>query len=130
MVFSGWRAALWLLAALLIVGLVLTAVFWIALLLAVLAAVAWFNLLLLPSVAARLRTPELVLAIALLPVLAAGGLASAGLSGVVAGCSVWVVGVALPRAVMWRLRRRLGHKAGIGLRRLRAVRVIDSGFGS
>jgi hypothetical protein len=129
MVFSGWRALLWLLAALLLVSLLLVAVFWIGVLLAVVAAVGWFNLLLLPRLAVRVRIPELVLAVALLPVLAAGGMALAGLSGVVAGCSVWVIGVALPRVALWRLRRRLWKQVGSGTQ-LGRVRVIDAEFSS
>jgi hypothetical protein len=115
-----------LVVALLLVGLLLAAVFWIGVLLAVLAAVGWFNLLLLPGLAARLRIPALVLAMGLLPVLAAGGLALAGISGVIAGCSVWAIGVTLPRAIVWRLRRR----RQLGGMRLRRVRVIDAGFSS
>jgi hypothetical protein len=127
MVFSGWRAALWLVAALLVLSLILAAVFWIGVLLGVLAAVGWFNLLLLPRLSIHLRIPELVLAVGLLPVLAVGGMLLAGVGGVVAGCSVWVLGVALPRAVLWRLRRRLWHGRSGGLQ-LRRVRVIDVGI--
>ncbi len=125
MVFSGWRAAVWFVAALLVVSLLLAAVFWIGVVLAVLAAVGWFNLLLLPRLAARFRMSELLLAMGLLPLLAAGGLAMAGVSGVVAGCSVWAVGVALPRAILWRLRRRYWQGVGTGVT-LRRVRVIDA----
>jgi hypothetical protein len=129
MVFSGWRAVLLVLAALLLVSLLLVAVFWIGVLLAVLAAVGWFNLLLLPRLAVRLRVPAVALAIGLLPLLGGGGLALAGLSGVVAGCSVWAIGVALPRVVLWRLRRRIRHGVGGGTQ-LRRVRVIDAEFSS
>jgi hypothetical protein len=129
MVFSGWRAVLWLLAALLLVSVLLAAVFWIGVLLAVLAAIVWLNLILLPRVAARFRAPELVLAVALLPVLAAGGMALDGVGGVVVGSAGWAIGVALPRVVLWRLRRRLGQGAGSGTG-LRRVRVIDARFTS
>jgi hypothetical protein len=127
MVFSGWRAVVWLLAAVLLVGLLLAAVFWIGVLLAVAAVVGWVNLVLLPRVAGRVRLPQLVLAMALLPLLAAGGMALAGLSGVVAGGFIWAIGVALPRAVLWRVRRRLGRRVdgGTGLRR---VRMIDAEY--
>ena len=129
MVFSGWRAVVWLVAALLLVSILVTVVFWIGVLLAVLAAIVGLNLILLPRLAARFRTPELVLAVGLLPVLAGGGLALDGVSGVVAGCAGWAIGVALPRAVLWRLRRRLGPRAGGGTG-LRRVRVIDARFTS
>jgi hypothetical protein len=124
MLFSGWRALVWLLAALLVVGLLLTVIFWVGVLLAVLAVVGWFNLLLLPRVAQRLRTNELVLASVLLPLLGAGGFTVAGLNGLIAGSIVWVLGVALPRGLMWRMRRRLAR----GGTQLRRMRVIDSGF--
>src|SRR5260370_40850033 len=118
MIFSGWRAVVWLLVAVLIAGLLLTVVFWVGVLLAALAVVAWFNLLVLPNVAARLRTPERLLAIALLPLLAAGGLLLGGLSGLAASSAIWAIGVALPRVALWRLRRRLRQstRAGTALR--------------
>lgn len=121
MAISGWRAAALLILGLLVVSLLLAAVFWIGVLLAILALVGWVNLLLLPGLALRLRVPQLVLAIALLPLLAAAGLAVAGTGGVVAGCCVWAVGVALPRAALRRLRRRVR----LGETRLSRVRVID-----
>ena len=124
MVSSGWRTALWMVAGVLVVSLLLAALFWIGVLLVALALVGWFNLVLLPRVALRLRIPQRVIAIALLPVLAAGGLALAGLSGAVAACSIWTIGVALPRVVLWRVRRRLWQGAR-GEMRLRRVRVID-----
>jgi hypothetical protein len=126
MVFSGWRAAVLLVAALLVLSLLLAAVFWIGVLLAIVAAVGWLNLLLLPRLATRVRLPELVLAVGLLPVLGVAGLLLAGGGGVVAGGSVWVLGVALPRAVLWRLRRRLWHAGSRGIQ-LRRVRVVDVG---
>lgn len=129
MVISGWRAALWVVVGLVIVSLVLAAVFWIGVLLAAVALVGWFNLLVLPRVARRLRAPQLVLAIALLPLLAAAGFVLAGLSGVLAGGAVWTVGVALPRAVLWRLRGRLfGSRPARGETRLERVRVVDARF--
>jgi hypothetical protein len=126
MAFSGWRALVWLLIGLLVIGLLLTVLFWAGVLLAVIAAAAWFNLVLLPRVAARLRMNQLVLVIALLPVLGGGGLALGGLNGLAAGGVVWLAGVALPRGLMWRLRRRLGRARGST--QMSRVRVIDSGF--
>jgi len=123
MYFSGWRATIILVAGLVVLALLLTALFWLGILLAVLAAVAWFNIFLLPRLAYRTRIPELVLAVALLPISAAAGLGLAGTSGIVAGCSIWVLGVALPRVVMWRLRRRLSRRT-----RLSSSRVIDTRY--
>jgi hypothetical protein len=110
MVITGWRGALIGLAALVIIGLVLAAIFWLALALAAVLVVAWFNLLLLPRLAARLHLPELVLGIALIVVLTGMGFLLAGVTGALEGAAVWLLGVAAPRAVMWRLRRRLGRK--------------------
>jgi hypothetical protein len=127
MYVTGWRAALLVVAALVVVGLLLTALFWIGLALAALAAVAWLNLYVLPRIELRTRIPQLVLAAALLPLAAAIGLALAGTGGVVAGCCVWLLGVAAPRALLWRLRRRLRQAQN---QSNKPVRVIDTGFTS
>jgi hypothetical protein len=127
MVLTGWRAALVLIVGLVLVAVLLTALFWFGLVLAALGAVVWFNLVLLPRLAARLRVPELVLAAALVPVLAAAGLAVAGTSGLLVGCSIWVLGVALPRALLWRYRRRLERQRQIDPR-LHPVRIVDAEF--
>jgi hypothetical protein len=121
---SGWRAALWIVLALIAFSLLLTALFWIGIALAVVAVVAWFNLLILPRVAARVRVPQLLLALLLLPVLGALGFGLHGLTGLAAGCAVWVIGVALPRAAAWRAQKRLRYSA----RRPMPVRVIEPDF--
>ena len=103
----GWRAALIVVTVLVLIALVLAAIFWLALAVAAVLAVAWFNLLLLPRIAARLHIPQLVLAIALIVVLTGAGFLLAGIPGAIEGAAIWLLGVATPRAVMWRLRRRL-----------------------
>src|SRR5579863_9856409 len=65
-VISGWRLAVVVVIALVVLALLLTAIFWLAIALAALAAVAWFNWLLLPRLAVRLHAPLLLLALALL----------------------------------------------------------------
>lgn len=110
MVFSGWRAGLIVLAALVLIGVLLTAIFWLALLVGAVLGVAWFNLLLMPRLAVRLRLPQVVLAIALLVLLAAGGFGLAGVTGAIEGAAVWLLGVAAPRVVLWRVRRRIDRR--------------------
>ena|SRR5437870_81101 len=107
MVVSGWRALIWLLAGMVVAALLLTFVVWLAVLVAVIAAMAWLNLVVLPRVSTRLRMPYVVVAVVLLPLLAASGLLLGGLSGVVAGASAWLLGVALPQALLLRLRTHL-----------------------
>jgi hypothetical protein len=126
MVITGWRAAVVLVIGLLLIALLVTALFWVAILLAALGAVAWFNMRLLPDIARRVRVRELVLAAALLPVLALAGLALAGSSGIIAGCSVWLVGVALPRGLLRYMLRRAERQRQANLdARLHPVRIID-----
>ena len=127
MVLTGWRAALVLIVGLVLVAVLLTALLWLGLVLVALGVVVWFNLVLLPRLAARARVPELVLAAALVPLLAAVGLAVAGTSGVLVGCSIWVLGVALPRALLWRYRRRLERRRQVDPQ-LHPVRIIDTEF--
>jgi hypothetical protein len=129
MVVTGWRAALLLVVGLVVLAALLIALFWLGLGLAALAVVVWFNLGLLPRLAARLRVRELVLAAALMPLLAAAGLALAGTGGLVAGCAIWLLGVALPRALLWRFRRRLERQRQLDPN-LQPVRVIDADFTS
>lgn len=117
---SGWRASVAIIAALVIVALLLTALFWLGVLLATLAAVAWFNVFLLPSVSARTRIPQLILALALLPILAAIGYGLAGTVGLIGGSAVWALGVAIPRAALWRLSRRVDRR----------LTIIDARFSS
>jgi hypothetical protein len=124
MMISGWRAVVLIVAGLLVVGLLLAVVFWIGVLLAGLSVLAWFNLIVLPRLARRTRIPALVLAVALLPLLAAIGFAAAGLSGAIGGCGIWLIGVVVPRVLVWRLQRRLAQS-----RYDRApVRQIDAPF--
>jgi hypothetical protein len=106
-VLSGWRAVLVILAALVVVGLLLTAFFWLAALGAVIAAVAAFNVVFVPRIARRLRVSELVIVGALLVVLAAGGWLLGGLAAAAAGTVAWLVGVVVPRLVLRRFRRQL-----------------------
>jgi hypothetical protein len=110
MAMHGWRAALIVVTALVLIALVLAAIFWLALALAAVLAVAWFNLLLLPRIAARLRIPQVVLAIVLLLLLGGAGYLLGGITGALEGGAVWLIAVPAPRAVMWRLRRRLHGK--------------------
>jgi tellurite resistance protein TehA-like permease len=124
---SGWRGAMVVVTALVVLALLLTALFWLGVLLAALAAVAWFNLFLLPSLSARSRIPEWILALVLLPMVAAAGLVLGGSGGLVAGCVLWILGVALPRTVRWRLRRRL-ERGIVSHRHLPTV--IDARFTS
>jgi hypothetical protein len=127
MYFGRWRTSLLVISALVLLALLLTALFWLGLLLAALALVAWFNIFLLPRVAFRSRIPELLLAAALLPIAAAIGLWLAGTGGLVAGCTVWVLGVASPRVVMWRLRRRFSRSLATDPR---GTRIIDTRYTS
>jgi len=110
-VVSGWRLAAAVVVALVVLALLLTAIFWLAIALAAIAAVAWFNWLLLPRLAVRLRVPLPFLAIALLLPLAGGGYLLAGIMGAFEGLGIWLVAVAVPRAVLWRFRRRLAQRA-------------------
>ncbi len=103
---SGWRAAVVIVLALIFVALLLTAIFWAAIVLATIAAVAWLNLLLLPRLALRVHLPLLVLAIALFIPFAGLGYLAAGVTGAVEGAAIWLLGVAVPRAVLWRVHRR------------------------
>ena len=107
---SGWRATVAISVALLVLVLLLTALFWLGVLLATVAAVAWLNIFLLPSVSARTHIPQLILAVALMPILAAIGYGLGGTVGLIAGSLVWIAGVAAPRAVLWRLRRRVDRR--------------------
>lgn len=109
-VLSGWRAALVILAVLVLLAVLLTAIFWLAIALAVLVAVAWFNWLLLPRLALRLRVPLLVLAVALLVPLAGLGYLASGMTGALEGGAIWLLGVAVPRALLWRYRGRLASR--------------------
>ena len=53
------------------------------------------------------RRSMLALALGLLAVLLAGGLLLGGTPGAIAASGVWLVGVALPPAVLWKLRTQL-----------------------
>ncbi len=107
---TGWRAAIAVVAVLVLVSLLLAAIFWLAIALAAVAAVAWFNLLLLPRLSVRLRVPILALAVLLLAPLAGVGYLLAGVSGALEGTAIWLLGVALPRAVLWQVQRRLDQR--------------------
>jgi hypothetical protein len=104
---TGWRAGLAILAALVVVGLLIMAFFWLAALGAVIAAVAAFNMLAVPRLARRLRVPELVLVGGLLVVLAVGGLLLGGPVAAAGGIAAWVIGVLVPRVVLRRFRQNL-----------------------
>jgi len=129
MVITGWRAALLLAFVLLVAVVFFVAVFWLGILLGVLAAVAWFNLVLLPRLAVRIRAPEPLLAGALLPLLCVGGFLISGTTGVFAAAVIWALGVAVPRVVVWRLRRRaLRVDPGSAGTDLEQIRVIEGEF--
>ncbi|MBV9173761.1 MAG: hypothetical protein JOZ81_27165 [Chloroflexi bacterium] len=121
---SGWRAALWGVLALITLMLLLSALFWIGMALAVLAVVAWFNLVILPRIGGRLHVSQLVLAALLLPLLGGIGYIFDGVAGVGGGCALWVIGVALPRAALWRARKRFRYTA----QRPMPVRIIEPDF--
>ena len=129
MIFTGWRAAIVVLIVLVVVALLLTALFWLGIVLAALAAVVWFNIFLLPSIAYRTRIPQLVLAGALLPIAAAAGLGLAGTGGLIGGCSIWLLGVAVPRLILWRVRRRIAKRIAAN-ERLGSPQIIDTRFSS
>ena len=99
MVLTGWRGLAVLVAVLLVLGLLLTALFWLA-----------------------------ALALGLLAVLLAGGLLLGGTPGAIAASGVWLVGVALPPAVLWKLRSQLRRRVASGhgdSLRIQPPRVID-----
>ncbi|MBV9579240.1 MAG: hypothetical protein JO057_11695 [Chloroflexi bacterium] len=104
---SGWRAALVVLVALVVVALLLTAFFWLAVVAGVIAGVAAFNLLAVPRLARRLRVPELAIVASLLVVLAVGGFLVGGPVAAAAGTVAWLVGVLGPRLVLRRFRQQL-----------------------
>ncbi len=106
-VVSGWRAALVILIALVVVGLLIAAFFWLAVLASVIVAVAGFNVLAVPRLARRVHVSELVIVGVLLPVLALGGWLLGGPVALAAGVAAWIVGVAVPRVVLRRFRRNL-----------------------
>src|SRR5947209_1092731 len=110
--FTGWRATAAVVGVVVVIALLLTALFWLGVLIAALGVVIWFNLFLLPSIALRTRIPLVVLCAALLPIAAGAGFGIAGTGGLIAGASIWLLGVALPRVLLWRLRRRLGNRMG------------------
>ena len=101
-VLSGWRAALAIVAALVVIGVLMAAFFWVAALAAVIVAVAGFNVLAVPRLARRLRVSELVIVGALLAVLAAGGWLLGGPVAFAGGVAAWIVGVAVPRVALRR----------------------------
>jgi hypothetical protein len=104
---SGWRLALALVVGVLFIALVLSAILWLAALLALVIGVAWLNLVLLPRVARRLRVPRLVLDLACLVLLGGVGWLLAAETGVVAGAVGWLVAIGLPRVLSRRYRDRL-----------------------
>jgi hypothetical protein len=110
-VLSGWRGALVILAGLVLFALLLTAILWLAIALGVLLGVAWFNWMLLPRVATRLHIPLLALAIALLVPLAGLGYLASGITGALEGAVIWLLGVAVPRALLWRFRGRVRSRS-------------------
>jgi hypothetical protein len=128
-VITGWRAALVLVAAVLVLLLLLAAVFWLGIILAVLAVVAWFNLTLLPRVARGIHVPEPALAALLLPVLAAAGYWLNTTQGAIAGAAIWLFGVVAPRVALRRFRRRIGE-IRVATTPDNAVQIIDTQFRS
>jgi hypothetical protein len=95
------------LAALVVVGLLILAFFWVAVLASAIAAVAAFNVLAVPRLARRLHVPELVIVGTLLVVLAAGGWLLGGPVAVAGGVVAWVIGVVVPRVILRRYRQNL-----------------------
>ena len=72
-VLTGWRATLAIVAVLVLLAVLLVAFFWLAVLASVIAAVAAFNVLLVPRIARRLGIPELAIVGGLLVILLGGG---------------------------------------------------------
>jgi len=106
-VLSGWRATLAVLAALIVLGLLVMAFFWLAALVSVIVAVAAFNVLLVPRIARRVRVPELLIVGCLLVILGGGGWLVGGPTAAAAGIVAWLLGVLGPRLVLRRFRRSL-----------------------
>jgi hypothetical protein len=106
-VVSGWRAALAIVVALLVVGLLIAAFFWLAMLAAVIVAVAAFNVLAVPRLARRLHVPEVGIVGALLACLAVGGWLLGGPVALAGGVVAWLLGVLVPRVALRRFRRNL-----------------------
>jgi hypothetical protein len=90
-----------------VVGLLIAAFFWLAVLASVIVAVAGFNVLAVPRLARRLRVPEVAIVGVLLVVLAVGGWLVGGPVALAAGVAAWILGVAVPRIVLRRFRRNL-----------------------
>jgi hypothetical protein len=107
MVLTGWRATLAIVAVLVLLALLLVAFFWLAVLASVVAAVAAFNVLLVPRIARRLRIPEQAIVGGLLVILLGGGWLVGGPTAAAAGAVAWLVGVVGPRLVLRRFRRQL-----------------------
>src|SRR5688572_16557100 len=120
---SGWRLALALLVGALFILLIITTLVWLAVLLAVVIAVGWLNVVLLPRVARRLRVPRPVIDVACLILLAGVGWLLGGTTGLMAGAVGWLLGVAVPRLIGWRMRDRV--QVATYQQRVQSVDVVD-----
>jgi hypothetical protein len=102
--------------ALMVFAVLLVFVFWVALWLAIIAAVivaiALLNLVFLPRLAHRMRLSTQVLVVLFLPPAVALGwlLARNSLGGAVAGLVVWLAAIALPRLAFNSARTRASAK--------------------
>lgn len=104
---SSRYAVLWVLLGIVLIALMLAVVFWIGVAVAVLAVIAWLNVIGFAMVSARLHVAARVTAAVLLPVAAGLGFALGQTGGLATGTAVWALGVALPQVLLWRLRGRL-----------------------
>lgn len=127
MTFSSRYTIVWVLLGILLMALVLALVFWIGVALAVLGLVFWLNLIGFTMISARLHIPARVTAALLLPVAAGIGFAFGQTGGLAVGIALWVLGVALPQVLLWRLRGRLSATFG-GRNSRGELPVIDAHY--
>ena len=94
-----------------LLALLLAVALWVAIALILVGAILWFNLVLLPRLAQRLRVPGLVLELILLPLVAGPGWLIGGPTGAGLGALAWLAGIGLPRLIGRRLRARMRSAA-------------------
>jgi hypothetical protein len=122
MVVTGWRAVVALLIVLGLAALLIALAVWVAIALAVVGAVLWLNLVLLPRLARRLRVPGLALQLLCLPFLGGLGWLAGGPKGAAFGALAWLAGIGVPRLAGRHLRARLRG----GAPRPSTVIIVDS----
>jgi hypothetical protein len=112
MVISGWRAAVAVVIGLVVLALLIAVALWVAISLAILGAVLWLNVVVLPRLSRRLRVPRIVLDLICLPVLAGAGWLLNGPTGAVLGALAWLTGIVVPQLVGRRLIARMTTARG------------------